>query len=157
MYYTFLETLGKIQFNYNDSRHHDPHQEGQEDQEYPPSSRRFLMVIFPLKTPCVLHFWKPWAKSSSMIMTPAIMIPIRKVRMIRNVLQVQRSSWWKWPMYQFQIDMLQNSHVGGVWLSKTGHFIGCFPEYLLDSHQNIKKTPFWRVPVHPKEAKYSIF
>ena len=47
---------------------------------------------FPLKTLCFIHFWKPWTKSSSMIMTPAIMIPIRKVRMIRNVLQVQRSS-----------------------------------------------------------------
>ena len=48
------------------------------------------MVIFPLKTLCIIHFWKPWAKSSSMIMTPGIMIPIRKVRMIRNVLQIQR-------------------------------------------------------------------
>ena len=92
MYYIFLEALGKIQFNDNDSSHHDPHQEGQEDQECPPSSRRFLMVIFPLKTLCIIHFWKLWTKSSSMVMTPAIMIPIRKVKMIRNVLQVQGGS-----------------------------------------------------------------
>ena len=50
MYYTFLETLDKIKFNGNDSSNHDPHQEGQYDQECPPSSKRFLMVIFPLKT-----------------------------------------------------------------------------------------------------------
>ena len=37
MYYIFLETLGKIQFNDNDSSHCDPCQEGQEDQECPPS------------------------------------------------------------------------------------------------------------------------
>ena len=49
MCFTFLETLGKVQFNDNDSSHHDPHQEGQDDQKYPPSSRRFLMVIFPLR------------------------------------------------------------------------------------------------------------
>ena len=29
-----------------------------------------------------------------------------------------------------QIESLKKSHVGGVWLSETGHFIGCFPEYL---------------------------
>jgi len=92
MYYTFLETLGKIQSNDNDSRHHEPHQEGQDDQECHPSSRRFLIVIFSLKTLCIIHFWKPWGKSSLIIMTPGIMILIRKVRMIRNVLQVQGGS-----------------------------------------------------------------
>ena len=45
MYYIFLETLGKIQFNDNDSSHHDPHQEGQDDQECPPSSKKFLMKM----------------------------------------------------------------------------------------------------------------
>ena len=92
MYYIFMETLGKIQFNDNDSSHHDPHQEGQEDQECPPSSRRFLMATYPLKTLCVIYFWKLYAKSSSMVMTPLIMITIRKVRMTRNVLEVQRGS-----------------------------------------------------------------
>ena len=43
MYYIFLETLGKIQFNDSASSHHDLHLEGVEDQECPPSSRRFLM------------------------------------------------------------------------------------------------------------------
>ena len=57
-----------------------------------------------------------------MNMTPAIMIPIRKVRMIRNVLHIQKGSLWKWPMYQFQIEMLKYSHVRGVWLTKMGHF-----------------------------------
>ena len=64
MYYIFLETLGKIQFNDNDYSHHDPHQEHQEDKECPPSSRRFLMAIVSLKSLCIIHFWKPWAKSS---------------------------------------------------------------------------------------------
>ena len=49
MYYIFLETFGKIQLNDNDSSHHDPHEEGQEDQECPPSSRRFLIVISHLR------------------------------------------------------------------------------------------------------------
>ena len=45
----------------DDPSHHDDFQEGQGDQECPPSSRRFLIVIFPLKTLCI--FWKSWAKS----------------------------------------------------------------------------------------------
>ena len=48
VYYIFLETLDKIQFNDNDYSLHDPHPEGQEDQEYPPSSSRFLIATFPL-------------------------------------------------------------------------------------------------------------
>ena len=70
-----------------DYNHQDPHQEGQEDQESPPSSRRFFMAIFPLKTLCVIYFWKLYAKLSSMVMMPTIMITIRKVRIIRNVIQ----------------------------------------------------------------------
>ena len=35
MYYIFLETLGKIQFNDNDPSNDDHHQEGQNDQECP--------------------------------------------------------------------------------------------------------------------------
>ena len=62
---------------------------------------------------------------------------------------------WNSELYQLKIDTLKNSHVGGIWLSKTGHFIGCFPEHLWSLHQNIKKSPFWRVPILPKEAKYS--
>ena len=33
MYYVFLETFGKIQFNEDDHSHHDPHQEDQDDQQ----------------------------------------------------------------------------------------------------------------------------
>ena len=42
-------------------------------------------------------------------------------------------------------------------MSVTGHFIGCFPKYLLESHKNIKKCAFWRVRAFPLEAKCSIF
>ena len=90
MYYIFLETLGKILFNEADSKHHDHHQEGQDDQECHPSTRRFLMIIFPIKTPCVIYFRKACAISGSMKMAPPIMITIRKVIMIMNFLQVQK-------------------------------------------------------------------
>ena len=46
-YVSSLETLGKIQFSDNDFSHHDPHQEGQNDQECLPISRMFLMAIVP--------------------------------------------------------------------------------------------------------------
>ena len=88
----FLETLGKIQFNEDDSSHNDPHQEGQDDQECPSSTGRFLMTIFPINTLCIIYFWKPEAKPSSMKMTFAIMILIRKDKEVWNALQVQESS-----------------------------------------------------------------
>ena len=47
MYPIFLETLGEIQFNGGDAKHHDHHQECQDDQECHPSTGRFLMTIFP--------------------------------------------------------------------------------------------------------------
>ena len=43
----FLETLGKMQFNGDDLNNHDHHQEGQDDEEHPPSTGRFLMTIIP--------------------------------------------------------------------------------------------------------------
>ena len=49
----------KIQFYDDDSSHHDPHQEGQDDQEYPPSTVRFLMANFSIETLCIIYFWKP--------------------------------------------------------------------------------------------------
>ena len=49
-----LETLGNIQFNGDDLSNLDHHQEGQDDQE---SSRRFLMIIFPLSQN-VFFCWK---------------------------------------------------------------------------------------------------
>ena len=39
-----------------------------------------------------LDFWKPQAKSSSMKMTPSIMITIRNLRRMEDVLQVQGGS-----------------------------------------------------------------
>ena len=36
-----------MQFNGDDPNHHDHHQEGQDDQEHPPSTGRFFMFIFP--------------------------------------------------------------------------------------------------------------
>ena len=85
--------LCKIQFiGYNPS-YHDHHQEGQDDQECPPSIGRFLMPIFPPKSLSVIYFCKALAKSSSMEMTPFIMITIRKVRMISNIPQKQVISW----------------------------------------------------------------
>ena len=47
MYHIFLETLGKMEFNGDDLNHHDHHQEGQDDQEHPPSTGRFLRNISP--------------------------------------------------------------------------------------------------------------
>ena len=47
MYPIFLETLDKMGFNGDDPNHHDHHQEGQNDQEHPPSTGRFLMTISP--------------------------------------------------------------------------------------------------------------
>ena len=43
------------------------------------------------KYPCIIYFWKPQIKSKLMVVTPGILINIRK---IRNVLQVQRCSLW---------------------------------------------------------------
>ena len=51
MYPIFLESLGKIQFNGNDPNHYDHYQEGQDCQEHPPTTGRFLMTI----SPQVLH------------------------------------------------------------------------------------------------------
>ena len=45
MYHIFLESSGQIQLTGGDSRYHNHHQEDQDDQECPPSSRRFLMAI----------------------------------------------------------------------------------------------------------------
>ena len=47
MYLIFLKTLGNMQFNGDDPNHHDHHQEGQDDQEHPPSTGRLLMTISP--------------------------------------------------------------------------------------------------------------
>ena len=52
--------------------------------------KEFLMIIFPIQTLCVIYFWKAWGISSSMKMTPPIMITISKVMMIRNILQRYR-------------------------------------------------------------------
>ena len=46
-----------------------------------------------LNTPSIIYFWKPQAKSSSMKMTPSIMITIRNLRRMEDVLQVQGGSW----------------------------------------------------------------
>ena len=46
MCHIFLESLGKIEFNEDDPGHHDHHQEGQDNQECPPSTGRFFMTIF---------------------------------------------------------------------------------------------------------------
>ena len=52
MYYIFLETLGKIQFNGVVIKHHDHNhednndQDDQDDQVCHPSSGRFLMTFF---------------------------------------------------------------------------------------------------------------
>ena len=56
---TFSETLGKIQFNGDNLKHHYNNQEGQGDQEYPPSTGRFLVATFAPMTPCIIYFWKP--------------------------------------------------------------------------------------------------
>ena len=48
--YIFLETSGQIQLTGGDSRYHDHHQEDQDDQECPPSTRMFLMTLFAIDT-----------------------------------------------------------------------------------------------------------
>ena len=88
-------------------------QDDPEDQECPPGTRMFLMTILSSwlsgrsgrsgrsltsskykdvinnficeKYPCIIYFWKPQIKSKLMVVTPGILINIRK---IRNVLQV---------------------------------------------------------------------
>ncbi len=40
------------------------------------------------KTPSIIYFWKPQAKSSSMKMTPTIMITIRNLWRMNDLLQV---------------------------------------------------------------------
>ena len=47
MYPIFLETLDKMGFNGDDPNHHDHHQEGQNDQECPSSTGKFLITISP--------------------------------------------------------------------------------------------------------------
>ena len=42
MYHIFLETSGQIQLTGGDSRYHDHHQEDQDDQECPPSTKDVL-------------------------------------------------------------------------------------------------------------------
>jgi len=88
MYYIFLESLDKIQTNRDDSRHHDCHQEGQDDQEHSLRTGRFFVYPIFLETldkmqfngndpshhehhqegqddekhppsTCILYFWKP--------------------------------------------------------------------------------------------------
>ena len=55
-YYIFLETLGKIQFNGDDPDHYEHHQEGHNDQKYPPSTGRLLKTIF-LQIPYVTYIF----------------------------------------------------------------------------------------------------
>ena len=81
MYYIFLETSDKNQFNDDDSRHHANHQEDQDDQKCPPTSRRFLIGFLREKIQCIIYFWKPQMKNSSMIMNPDIMTTTRKISM----------------------------------------------------------------------------
>ena len=50
MYRIFLKSSGQIQVIRDDPSNHDHHQEGQDDQECPPSTRRLLMAIFPPMT-----------------------------------------------------------------------------------------------------------
>ena len=45
-YYIFFETSGKIQFNEDDTNHHDLHQEPQDDGGCPPSMVMFLTTIY---------------------------------------------------------------------------------------------------------------
>ena len=74
-YYKFLEISGKIHFNEDDSNHYDHHHEPQDDGGCPPSLGRFLTYLY-----------KPQEKSSSMEMTPTIMISIRNLRRMEDVL-----------------------------------------------------------------------
>ena len=53
----FWKAKGNIQFNEDDPTHDDDHQEGQDDQECPPSTGWFLMTIFSLKIN-VFYFWE---------------------------------------------------------------------------------------------------
>ena len=46
-----------------------------------------------LNIPSIIYFCKPQTKSSSMKMTPTIMITIRNLRRMEDVLQVQGGSW----------------------------------------------------------------
>ena len=50
MYHISSETSGQIQLNDGDTRYHDHHQEDQDDQEHPPSTRVFLMALFATDT-----------------------------------------------------------------------------------------------------------
>ena len=50
MYHIFLETSEQIQISDGYSSHPDIHQEDQDDQECPPSSRMFLMALIATNT-----------------------------------------------------------------------------------------------------------
>ena len=50
MYYIFLESSGEKQLNGSDIRHHDDHQENQDDQECPPSMGMFFMALISRNT-----------------------------------------------------------------------------------------------------------
>ena len=73
--------------------HPDQHKDDQEGQEHPPSTMMSLMALLH-HWPCVIIFWKPWVKSTSLIATVGIMITIRMNRKLRNILQVERWPWW---------------------------------------------------------------
>ena len=107
----FLESSCKILFTADDPIHNDLHQEAQDDQKLVHGGSQFAVWILNAMIPiiilivyikfyinffssqgpaclCVIYFWKVYLKSSSMVMTPPIMITIRMLRMFRNVCHI---------------------------------------------------------------------
>ena len=67
--------------------------------------REVLDDYFSSQTPCILYFWKPWAISWSMEMTPSIMIKIIFLKSVNYISQ-------KWKLYfsKMKIVFLKNEN-----------------------------------------------